>query len=57
MALSKLVDKLLGGGPGVDVQEYRCPDCGRTFESAKDPERAQCPECLANDVDVAGPSQ
>lgn len=37
---------------GVTVKEYRCTDCEGTFESAKDPDRAACPECLSHDVEV-----
>lgn len=36
-----------GGDPR---QPYRCNACGEEFVSAKEPERAQCPECLDNDV-------
>lgn len=35
----------------IDVTEYRCTDCGGTFESAKSMERVQCLECLSNDFE------
>ena len=55
MSISNLLDRLLGdGGASIDVREYECAECGNTFESAKRPERAQCMDCLSNDVSVQG---
>lgn len=52
MAVVDLIDKLLGaGGSSVQLKVFECADCDATFESAKQPERASCPECLANDVE------
>ncbi|MFB6359788.1 MAG: hypothetical protein ABEH59_00535 [Halobacteriales archaeon] len=53
MAIGKLVKKVLGRDTGVEIKAYNCADCDETFDSAKQPERASCPECLSNDVSVA----
>lgn len=55
MSVVDLIDKVLGaGGDSVQLKEFECADCESTFESAKDPDRASCPECLANDVEQVG---
>lgn len=55
MAITKILGRLLGrDGGGVEVREFECNECGTTFESAKQPERAQCMDCLSNDLDVLG---
>lgn len=55
MPLSKLLSRLFGGeSSGVEIKEFECEDCGHTFESAKQPERAQCMDCLSGDVRVVG---
>lgn len=54
MALGKFVSKLLGSDSGVELKEYECAECDSSFDSAKRPERASCPECLSNDVTVVG---
>lgn len=55
MAVGDLIDKLLGGGgSGVQLKVFECADCDAEFESAKQPERASCPECLSNDVTRIG---
>lgn len=41
------------GDPGVSFTPYRCDDCGHGFESAKTPERVQCPECLSREISEA----
>lgn len=49
-----VVDKLsnlLPGGDTTRVYKYECQECGNTFESAKGPDRAQCMDCLSNDVE------
>lgn len=51
MAVTELIDRLLGGSSGVEVWIFECADCGETFESSKQPERASCPACLATDVE------
>lgn len=38
----------------IDVTTYECRECGEIHDSAKFQERAQCPECLANDVEPVG---
>lgn len=38
-------------GQTVELYDYECNDCGDRFESAKSPDRAQCMECLSNDVE------
>lgn len=53
MALGKLVKKVFGSDTGVELKVFECSECGETFESAKQPERASCPGCLSNDVAVA----
>lgn len=50
MAIGDLIDKLLGRGSGMQVRIFSCAECEATFESAKQPDRASCPECLANEV-------
>lgn len=50
MVIGKLASKLLGRDSGVELNVFECSDCGSTFESAKQPDRASCPECLSNDV-------
>lgn len=50
--LDSLKDALPVGGSSIDVAEYECQECGHRFESAKDPERATCMECLATDVEA-----
>lgn len=55
MTVSKLLGRLLGSDSGgVELRKYECAECGNTFDSAKQPERAQCMDCLSNDVDVIG---
>lgn len=56
MPIAKILGRLLGGGGGggVEFREFECVDCGSTFQSAKRTERAQCPECLSDDVEVLG---
>lgn len=55
MPIGKILGRLFGGGgSGVEFREFECVDCDSTFKSAKQPERAQCPECLSGDVDVLG---
>lgn len=52
MSITDTIKSLVGGGDEVDVNEYECAECGHTFDSAKPPDRAQCVECLSNDVDI-----
>lgn len=55
MAVVDLIDKLFGvGGNSVQLKVFECADCDATFESAKQPDRASCPECLSNDVAQIG---
>lgn len=57
MALGKLISKLFGGDSGVELKEFECGECDSTFDSAKQPKRASCPECLSNDVAVIGTAE
>lgn len=50
MPIGKLVNKLIGRDSGIDIHVFECSECAETFESAKQPTRASCPECLSNDV-------
>lgn len=50
MAIGDLVTRLLGRESSVQVWIYRCASCDSTFESAKQPNLAACPDCLSNDV-------
>lgn len=53
MSITNILGRLLGGdGGGLEMREYECGECGNTFESAKQPERAQCMECFSNEPDV-----
>jgi len=36
-----------------DERTYECRDCGATFESDSDPDRATCVDCLSDDVEPA----
>lgn len=50
-----VVDRLkdiVGTDGGLTTYRYRCTDCDSEFDSAKDPDRAACPECLSHDVEV-----
>ena len=35
---------------GVETQTYECQSCFETFDSAKDQDRVECPDCLSADV-------
>lgn len=50
MAIGDLVRWLVGRGSSVEVKVYECSACDSTFESAKQPKRASCPECLSSEV-------
>lgn len=50
MAIGEIVTKLLGRGSSVEIKLFECADCEATFESAKQPKRASCPECLSSEV-------
>lgn len=55
MSITDTIQSLIGSDDGgVEVTTFECAECGHTFESAKDPDRAQCMECLSNDVQPAG---
>lgn len=54
MALGKLISKVFGNSTGVELREFECAECDTSFESAKQSDRASCPECLSNDVAVIG---
>ncbi len=41
------------GDSGVESTVYECTECNNTFESAKDPRRAQCMECMSTAVEPA----
>lgn len=51
-ALDSIKSIIPGTGDGSDVstQTFECDDCGETFETAKDLDRAECPECLSRSV-------
>lgn len=53
MAFVQKVKSILGmadaGGQAL-MNSYRCAACEESFESAKDPDRVSCPECLSHDV-------
>lgn len=57
MALGKLISKIFGSSSGVELKEFECAECDASFDSAKQPKRASCPECLSNDVAVVGTSE
>jgi predicted Zn-ribbon and HTH transcriptional regulator len=48
--IQKLKSALPVDDETVTKRTYECQECGHTFESAKTPDRAQCVECLSNDV-------
>lgn len=50
--VQKLKSVLPLGDEGVTRRTYKCQECGTTFQSAKTPDRAQCTECLANNLEV-----
>lgn len=43
--------EFIGSDDGDLRSLYRCHACDNQFMSAKVPKRAQCPECLDNDVE------
>ena len=52
MSITDTIKSFIGGDEaGTHLTEYRCSDCGHTFESAKTEDRAQCMECLSTDVE------
>lgn len=52
MSITRRIKRFIGQeGSEVDVHDYHCNDCGNDFESAKRPERTQCPECISNEVE------
>lgn len=58
MPVKKILSRLFGGGSGgVELRKFECTECGNPFESAKQPERAQCMECLSSDVEVIGSAE
>lgn len=52
--ISKLKSAVGLESDGITVYEYRCNECDAMFESAKQGQRAQCNECLSNDVEIVG---
>lgn len=55
MAIGELIGRLLGsGGAGSRIYVYDCAACDAEFDSAKQPARASCPECLSNEVTQVG---
>lgn len=55
MSIVEVIDRVLGtGSNSVQLKVFECADCDSTFESAKQPDRASCPECLSNDVTQVG---
>lgn len=57
MALGDLISKVLGSSSGVELKEFECAECDASFDSAKQPQRASCPECLSNEVSVVGTTE
>ena len=54
MSIADTIKNLIGvGDRGVSFTSFRCDECGHVFESAKDPDRVQCTECLSRDVSQA----
>ena len=52
MSITETIKEYIGGEEaGAHLTEYRCTECGHVFESAKTEDRAQCMECLSNDVE------
>lgn len=51
MGTLQTIKNALTPGDASTVREYRCNACGATFESAKDPERVKCMECLERDAE------
>lgn len=52
MSVLQKLKNLFGESNSVQFRYYGCRKCGHEFRSAKTPERAQCPECLSNDLDL-----
>ena len=58
MSVVDIIDRVLGmGGSDIQLKVIECGECGEQFESAKQIERASCPECLANDVEQVGTAE
>lgn len=54
MSIIEKLKGLVGGGEAqVDGKKrFTCHNCESEFDSFKLEERASCPECLSNDVEV-----
>lgn len=52
MSVLQKLKNLFDESNSVQFRYYECRECGNEFRSAKIPERAQCPECLSNDLDL-----
>lgn len=55
MSVMEKVKSIVGlDDTGITTYEYHCNDCDAEYTSAKQPERATCPECVSNDVEMLG---
>jgi hypothetical protein len=51
MSVVETLKSVVGLSDGRVTTRYRCIDCDNEFESAKDPDRAKCMECLGTNVE------
>lgn len=51
MSVIDTIKTVVGLDSGAITHEYRCQDCDNEFESAKDPDRASCMNCMSYNVE------
>ncbi len=54
MNLITKVKDVIGAGNSLEIHLYECQNCGNQFESAKDPEKAKCMNCLSTNITDLG---
>lgn len=50
----KKVKNVIGTGSSLEILFYECQDCGNQCESAKDPGKAKCMNCLSTTITDLG---
>lgn len=54
MSLLQKFKTVIGSESSLQVNLYKCQDCGNEFESMKDLEKAKCMDCLSTDLTDLG---
>lgn len=52
MSVMQTLKNIVGLEESDPTSLYRCTDCDNEFESAKDPARVTCLECMGHDVEL-----